>query len=251
MKLSIIIPCIRNMNLINVWHSVDLHWKDFEMICVSPFSLPPDIAEKPNVKLIESWASPVVCQQLGLMEASGDWITRMVDDGIYLPQAFEKAFSHVVDDKSVINIKFKEGSTVQTHRNMDDEAFYKLRYHIPALKLYTPYDYQVLNFSLINREHMLSLGGWDCQFESIALAELDWSLRMQFSGIKPILTKDRLVECSWLPGEAGDHAPMHHAFTADMDKYSAIYNQPECELRKVKLDNFVNQPAKWDRRFGA
>ena len=254
MKLSIILPTIRIEKLEGLYSSINNSFSDkWEIIIVSPYELPKSFTDgKYNIKYFQDWGTPLRCQQIGLIHARGDYIHRAVDDSLYLPNMLNKAFEKLKQDdyKSCVNIKFYEGENV-THRNMADPEFYYLKYHLQTIKLYTPFDYQIMNFYMTSRKLLWELGGWDCQFETIAFGELDLSLRLQFYGAKLVLTDNITLKCEWMPGEEGDHKPMHDAWADDNKIYSEIYNKPECELRSIiDVKNYQNSPERWERRFG-
>ena len=253
MKLSIILPTIRNEKLENVYKSIlKSYSEEFELIIISPYELPIFFKERSNVKYFQDWGSPVRCQQIGLVNASGEYIHRAVDDSTYLDKTLDSAMKKItsLSIPSAANLKFIEGEAYN-HRDMADPEFYFIRHHMQAIKLYTPFHFQVMNFSIIPRTVMKTLGGWDCKYETIALAELDLSLRLQFLGIRVFQSDNIALKCEWMPGDQGDHAPLHYAFDSDMKIYSEQYSVPECELGvSIDIDNWKNVPERWERRFG-
>lgn len=254
-KLTYICPSIRTEKLLGLYESISKSFSDsWELILISPYDLPKELKEKPNVKLIKDWGNPVRCQQLGLIVARGEYITRAVDDGIYAAGGIDRAFTKMEDNAAVILKHTEFNPSIDTnHKDFQDMTkpeFFELSYHIQTLKRYVPYHYKIMNFGLIKTELLKKVGGWDCQFETIALAELDLSIRLQFYGIKMILSDDLVIKCEWMPGEEGDHAPMHYGFFDDNRIYEKIYNEPTCEDRLIiDLDNWAMAPDKWERRF--
>lgn len=251
MKLSVILPTIRPELLIRWYNSfIQSYTGEFELIIISPNFVSDFIGIHPNLKYIQDWGSPLRCQQLGLTKAEGDYIHRAVDDSIYIREYMSKEMQKIKDYKDVINLKFIEGES-QTHRDMSNPDFYNMEYHIQTLAAYTPFDYKVINFSIISRQFLNELGGWDASiFETIGIGELDLSLRMQFMGANVILSDNVVIKCDWQPGETGDHASMHQAFPFDMDKYRKIYSTLEYEDRLIiPIDNWKKAPEKWERRF--
>ena len=253
MKLSVILPTIRIDKLQNWYNSLINSYSDeFELIVISPYELPPFLKDKSNIKYINDWGSPLRAQQLALLEVGGEYIHRAVDDSLYMPDAMNKAMDKLTGaTKEVVNIKFYEGEN-QTHRNMADPQFYYLQYHVNALKPYVPFDFQVINFGIYPHQLLLAVGGWNAEkYETIAFGELDLSLRLQFYGVKPILTDNIAIKVDWLPGPTGDHGPLHFAFADDEPKYTEEYSQPECELHSIiDINNWQKSPERWVRRFG-
>lgn len=260
MELSVIMPCIHTNKVSDVYNSIKKSFKSFngsfELIIIGPSR--PDYMRN-DIRFIESWASPVVCQQLGLIHAQGRNITRMVDDGLYVPGALQRAVDKLetmAQVESAVILKHTE-TNVKVDRNhkdfqdMSNPDFYCLTYHHQTLKPYVPAHYKIMNFGVLMTAALLAVGGWDCQFETLAIAELDLSIRLQMAGARIELSDEIVVHCGWTPGEEGDHAPMHHGFFADNEKYSKIYSDPSCEDRvRIDLDNWKMAPEKWGRRFG-
>lgn len=250
--LSIIVPSIRVDNLPALYNSLyNACSAPFEVIVVGPYK--PPILDKFNVRYIEDWGAPLRAQQIGLSHARGKYIHRAVDDSAYLKDSLDKALALIdrSDPLSCVNVKFTEGESLIKDKMMLDE-FYELGYHSQAIKLYTPFKSQVMNFSIIPSSLMGEIGGWDAKtFETIAFGELDISLRLQFAGAKPQLTKYPVIACTWLPGETGDHKPMNDAFADDAVIYNRIYNSVGCHDRiKIDINNWKDTPNRWIRRFG-
>jgi len=234
---------------------------EWEFVIVSPYKIPSKCVSSwgnEHIKIIQDWGTPVRCQQRALLACSGEYVTRMVDDGLYHGGTLDLAIKKAAPD-SVVNMKFTESndSIDLTHKDcqqltMAKDEFYHLQYHNQTLMPYVPANFQVINFAIYPRELLVKMGGWDCQFESIALAELDLSIRLQFAGANIVLTDGLILSCGWTPGLEGDHAPLHHAFYADMEIYKRIYSDISYENRiLVPLNNWENSPSKWGRRFEA
>lgn len=254
-QLSVILPTIRKERLANLYESFKLSYSgDFELIVVSPYELPDELKGKGNIKYIQDWGNPVRCQQLALCQATGDYIHRAVDDSLYLIGSMDKAFLNI--GRNIVALKYTESnaSVDRTHaafQNMNNPEFYNLTYHHQTLKPYVPAHFKMINFGIYPKSLLLGVGGWDCQFESVAIAELDLAIRIQMFGAEVTLSDDIVLECDWMPGHEGDHGPMHDAFAPDMEKYNEIYSSPECENRVVQnLTNWMGSPEKWERRFG-
>lgn len=260
--LSIIIPTIRLERLPTFIDSLLKSYSgECELIFVSPFQKPDFLRDdklSSNVKLT-SWivdkGNPVRCQQIGLCHAHGEYVHRAVDDSIYEPQALDNIMG-ICDQNTVVAMKFTESNSDvdknhPSYQDMNNPKFYKLEHHKQALRLYVPPETDLINFAIYPTEFLKQIGGWDSVlFETIALAETDLSIRINFSGIKVILTDDIILKCDWMPGEMGDHAPMHKAFDYDLIKYNDLYNTIGCwKHLKIPLYNWKKSPDVWERRF--
>lgn len=261
MKLNIIIPTINPDKIYPLIESfLTSYTGEWEAIIIGPYKIPSQCLSKwgpDHIKIIQDWGSPVRCQQRALLACTGDYVTRMVDDGQYIGGTLDLAIQKVKPD-TVVNMKFTESNSSidLSHKDcqqnaMASDEFYHLQYHNQTLMPYVPANFQVINFGIYPRGILLAVGGWDCQFESIAVAELDLSIRLQFFGAKLALTEGLVLACGWTPGEEGDHGPMHHAFYADMEKYKKIYSDISYENRiTIPIDNWKQAPVVWERRFG-
>lgn len=258
-KLSVILPTIRKERLAKLYESFEKSFSgEWELIIVSPYDLPEEMKEKTNILYIQDWGNPVRCQQLGLLASTGGYIHRAVDDSLYLPGTMDRAFQKLEGKirEVVIGIKYTESNATvdRSHpafQNMNNPDFYNLTHHHQTLKPYVPAHFKMINFGIFDAQFLREVGGWDCQFESVAIAELDLAIRLQMNWGEVVLSDDIVLECDWMPGHEGDHGPMHDAFAPDMEKYSQIYSSPTCEDRIViDLYNCDQSPKKWARRFG-
>lgn len=252
-KLSVILPTIRVDKITKVYESFQKSYSgEHELIIVSPYDLPFVVIEGSNIIHIKDWGSPLRCQQMALQYCNGEYIHRAVDDSIYLSEQMNNCMKKIEgkDYKEFVNIRFVEGENM-SHRDMYNPEFYNLQYHQLAHMPYAPHNFQIVNFSIISRKLMEEIGGWDAKtFESIAFGELDLSLRLQFHGAKPILSDNFVLKCDWIPGESGDHKPMHDAWLSDAVLYKRIYSSLEYEDRiKIHIDNWEKSTRIWRRRF--
>ena len=252
LKLSILCPSIRIEKIPKLYDSICNSFHDsFELIIVGPYQ---PIHLPVNVKFIQDWGSPVRAQQIALCHTEGEYISLAVDDGLFIKDALEKVFEQGVDDP--ISLKYIEGNdTIDfNHRSsiwMDNPSYYRLDYHLQAFKPYTPSDTVLFNFGIVSREIVFNMGGWDCQFESIALSQLDFAIRLNFAGYKVKLSHDVCLKCDWEPGDQGLHKPVHDAFMSDSNLYTKIYSDASCWDRiNIDINNWKNSPERWVRRFG-
>jgi hypothetical protein len=130
-----------------------------------------------------------------------------------------------------------------------DPASYRAHRHEDCQLPYVPQDTLLCNYILVSRQILLDIGGWDCQFEQLSMADVDLSIRLRKYGVKEAITPFQVVKLEWMPGLSGDHAPVHNAhFGHDLPLFRAMYSQPW--RPDVKLDNWREAEARWSRRFG-
>lgn len=244
MKLSVIVPSIRSCNLVTFNESIKSSFSgDYELIVISPYKKLPEL----DCIWIESHANPTVCQQLGLLFSSGDYVCFGWDDGLYLPGAIDKMFLQM-EPKTAVSGKYIEGDIAPAY--MSSKKYYIINTHDRASSPYITNDFLIFNTGIVLKEDLLFIGGFDCRFETTGLSAVDMAIRLQLSGVKVVLSEDVVLKCTWLPGDEGDHGPINQASEDDFALLHKKYRQPIFHKRIiVPLDNWKDQPARWERRF--
>ena len=250
MDISILIPGIRPDLWKSVYDSVqDCFHGTWEIVFAGP-SFPSNLSGVPNIKWIHSLASPMVCRQMALIEARGDYICYAADDVTFCAKALDEAYITMVgrDHMDFVVGKYAEGEGTK----MLHDPYWHLNHHGFLQQIMGPYrkDYFLVNTGLIPRKLMIDIGGFDCQFECCAMGCCDLSLRLQIHGAKGILQNNPFFTSTHLPGLAGDHGPIHDAQTQhDMPLFLDIWKS-QLNRTLVPLDNWKQQPERWERRFG-
>lgn len=244
MRLSVIVPSIRSENLVAFDESIKQSYSgEYELIIVSPYRKLPEL----DCIWIESRAHPTVCQQLGLIQAKGDYVCFGWDDGWFLPGMIDKMFTQL-EPNSAISGKYIEGYMAPTYMASTD--YYRVNTHDRAASPYLSNDIMLVNTGLVPRGTLLEIGGFDCRFESTGISAVDMAIRLQLHGVKVILSDDVVLKCSWLEGDAGDHGPIHAAVESDFNLLHKKYRQPIFSKRIIiDINNYKSQPVVWSRRF--
>jgi len=248
--ITVLVPGIRPNNWKKLYKScVKAIGERFEIIFISPYKVPGEIKDYPGIKHIQDLGTPIKCQQRGLLEANGQYITWAADDGIYMPESLSKALSLIEDYKTVVVGKYTESE--HPSPMMWTDEYYILSNHDSSAFKYVPKDYMMLNAGLISRDLLIEIGGWDCQFEVCPMAYNDLAIRLQNYGAKFVIPQEIMFKCSHLPGMLGDHGPVHLAQTLhDEPLFKEIYSNVECNKRTViNPENWRNCDAIWERRF--
>lgn len=250
MKISIVVPAIRKELWENFYNSIANSFHgEWELILIGPYQ--PDF-QKDNMRWIEDWGCPTRCQQIGILEAKGEWICFGWDDGIFQNDSLDKYYSCLSDYKdykTAVSGRYTEGTQSIGYMLCDD--YYKIKTHEQAQSPYISGDSIIFNTGFVSTKLLKEIGGMDCRFETTGLACLDLSIRLQLYGVKIILGEGLLLTCSWLPGNEGDHEPVNKAFfQADMPYYNKKYKSPEFKNEIIiPLDNWKQALEKWERRF--
>lgn len=255
-QLSVLCPGIRPQNWVKLYNSIGESFSGrWEIVFISPYGLPPQLKEKQNVTHISDFGTPIRCQQRGLIESNGEWITWAADDGFYLNNAlnigFIKLAAENMNKKVLVMGKYIEG---HDHNGvMKDNPYYVLSNHDASFSKYLPKNYLMLNVGIVSRETLLEVGGWDCQFEVCPMAYNDLAVRLQNHGVRFLIQDEIMFKCGHMPGHEGDHGPIHDA---QVDHDQPLYQQIWTAGREVErrifidLDNWKNTPERWERRFG-
>ena len=251
--LSIFLAGIRPQNWRKLYDSVrGSTTKDFELIFVGPNSSE-DIANLPNVKFIKDYGNPTRCYQRGLIESRGDYVTWAADDGHFLnnmsiDNAFSKLLSMGPSHKNVVSFKYFEGGIDNVRRS---DKFWRMGFHEPIRAPYVPPNYYLLMNGLMHRDYLMQIGGWDCSFESHAIATCDLAVRVQNDGGRVEMLDEPFMHVDHFPDDSGDHAPIYFAHLEHDEPYfRQIYSVPESKLRtSIKNSNWEQSPAIWSRRF--
>jgi hypothetical protein len=275
-QLTILCPGIRTKNWEKLYRSVEKSFSgSWEIIFIGPVDIPIEFKTKlieegkTNARFIHDMGSPIRCQQIGLVEAKGEWINWAADDGEFLPGALDVGFKKleeyensqegesmgVWDPKVVIMQKYFEGETAKNDSaySMDKDFYYVLSNHDATRLPGVPKNYFMLNVGLVSRAVLLEIGGWDAEtFQVCPMAYNDCAIRLQNHGCKFIVQDEIAFACSHMPGITGDHGPIHCAQVyKDQPMFSRIYRDPAAAQRiHIDLNNWQKAPERWEMRFG-
>lgn len=254
MKLSVIVPSIRPGNLKRLYESVQTAFTgDFEFIVISPYEFPKYFSDKNNVKLIKDYGSPVRAQQMGIIEAQGEYVLwGGADDGYYFPGTVDLALKKLEteDYKTLVIGKYYEGSE---NPFMNTIKYYKINTHDGSRSKFILNDCLMFMVGVIPRKLLIEIGGLDSEkFEALPMAFNDISVRLANLGAKFIFQEEIMFRCSHMPGHLGDHGPIHDAQIGfDQPMFLKIYNDPESLKRTtIDINNWQKSPERWTRRFG-
>ncbi len=255
-KLTVIVPGIRPQNWVRLYNSIGTSCsKEWEVIFIGPTGLPKELEEKNNVMFIKSERSPIACQQIGLLESRGEFITWAADDGVYLPMTLDIAIDMLDKEPytTIVTSKYFEGG--DPNGEMGGDNYYKLHTHDSMKLSGIPKECLMLNCGVISRSLLIYLGGWDSAlFQVCPLAYTDFAIRAHKFGSRFILQEEVMFSCGHMPGETGDHGPIHRAQTYhDQPLFTGIYTDPNLYLTRqnIKLDNWKKSPDVWPERFGS
>jgi len=267
-KLSVLVPGIRSHLWRDLYDSIKISFSEsWEMVIIGPFEPSEDLMNEGNVKYIKDFGSPIRCQQIGLVQSEGEWITWAADDGQFFQSSLDIAFKHLEEKKdtatplykNLVMGKYYEGYTGEVDqtqgalRHMSEDFYYILNNHDGNQFANMPEKCYMLNVGIVSKQLLEEVGGWDCQFEVCPLSYNDLAIRIKKYGVNFIIQNEMMYHCTHMPVRSGDHGPIHDAQTThDAPLFASIYSDPAQKDRiHIKLDNWKNSMDYWTRRFGS
>ncbi len=241
-KLSVLMPAKRVALWKRVYDSIKASFSGkWELIIISSFDLPSSLKNKSNINFIKSHRSPLHKQQMGLCQAEGEYITAISDDTIYEPNFLDSSFKILEgkDYKFYLILKYLEGKEFRypMSNNIDypwyisnwdfmlsDEYYYQQRHASSNFK-YVPYHALVLSNMLITRKLLYLLGGWDCIYHSVPMANNDLAIRMCRYNCKGFIQDGISQKSGWMIGSTEDHSALHRVqIEHDEPLFKEMYN---------------------------
>ena len=253
---SLVIPAIRTHLWERMYGSIEKSCKEhsFELILISPFDLPPALEDRDNIKLIKDYGCPTRAAQIGSLHCESKLLYHCVDDAIFRPNAIDIAidfYNNNCSYKDAVNMRYREGCDYAG----DELALSYWRAHTHGdlrLRGIDP-EWKISLHHLLDLEYFREIGGWDCQFEYLNHALHDIMFRIQADGGKVFNSPIEITSCDWMPGESGDHAPIHNAqIFHDEPLFRRMYGVPGIAKSRTKIDinNWKKADEVWNRRFG-
>lgn len=249
--ISVLVPGIRPENWKRLYDSVERAYSNhFQIVFCGPKPPPLSLLGKQEVSFIKDYGSPIRCQQIALLNSDFPFITWAADDGWFMENSLNIAYDNLIKEKedALIMGKYIEGSN-DGEMTMQDDSYYVLSNH--QATRFVKQGYFMLNVGLVPKQLLMNLGGWNCDFEVCPMAYNDFAVRAQDYGIKFIVQKEIMFQCTHLPGYAGDHGPIHDAqILHDEPLFRSIYRGMNVP-RKIRIDllNYKKSPEIWTRRF--
>lgn len=256
--LTILIPAFRTPLWETLYNSISQACKNYkwELLLVSPFDLPAELADKENISLLKDYGNVVRCVQLGVLAAKGELFFLTVDDCIFAKDSIDKAmekYKEACTPKDAIAMLYSEGGnalpqeywTVQGPPGRPDIA---APLQLPGIDK----SWKIANQCLMSKERFIELGGLDVlNFEYLDKPIHDFMFRLQRDGGEIHFSPTHVCIASHLPFLSGDHGPVHHAYNDDIPYFNAIYSVPSAYQNRIKLDfdSWKKSAPIWKRRF--
>jgi hypothetical protein len=262
-QLSFLCPAIRVDRWPALYESIAKSFSGtWEIIFITDVKKPVYFRYKENAKFIYSRRSPMQKQQEGLCQAEGEWIVPLSDDQIFIPDALDSAFKKTGHYKTLVIMKYLEGPEFEYpdwHKKerpyntnydfMKSESYYMSGTHQSSTYKHIPFNTPILSCCFISKRVLFEVGGWDCQFQTQAIGNVDLAARLMSYGCDYVFYDDIVETCGHMPGVEGDHSALHYAqLNDDEPLLKKIYGGDNCERHIIiPMDNWKLTEEVWKR----
>lgn len=254
--ISIVMPAIRREKWENFYDSVERSTKrPFELIIVGPYAPIGKLGSLYNVKYIQDFGCPTRCANLGLLFCEGNiFFGLMADDAILNEGSLDKYLSDFEsmepNIRNIISCRSTEGVN-GTEKKVHGIDYYTVNGSSATYSPFIPNDWLIMNGAIAYTSYIQYLGGWDSEFQGLAMAVTDLAIRAQINGAKIKFSEEILFDLDHLPGTTGDHAPIHFSqILEDEPKFKQKYNQPLSNIApRIDIMNWRLRDSVWKRRF--
>ena len=256
--LTILIPAFRVPLWETLYNSIFEACKkyEWELLLVSPFDLPPELADKENVSLLKDYGNVVRCVQRGVLAAKGKLFFLTVDDCVFAKDSIDLAmdkYNSTCDYKDAIAMLYGEGG------DMSPKEYWSVEGPPGRPDIAAPLNlpgidrsWRIANQCLMSKEYFIELGGLDVMnFEYLDKPIHDFMFRLQRSGGKIHFSPTHVCIAAHLPRLSGDHSPVHHAYHRDIPYFNMLYSIETVYKNRIKLDydSYKQSSPIWKRRF--
>lgn len=257
--LSLLVSGIRNENWNNLYEQMkkSCNRHSFEIIFCSPYALPEELKNIPNIQYINDYGSPSRCVQRASTVASGENIAIVSDDGIIHGSAFSNAIDLLKNSndpyKNIVALRYTEGQNFVANSEDFSPKYWHAKYHGDLRLEGIEDDWNICLMFLMNTERFREIGGLDCRFEHYNCNLHDLAFRSQRDGGKILISEEFVTAHDWEPHRNVHNSPILQAyFFNDKPLFESIYCSKLSSMsREIKIDydNWKLQPSKWTRRF--
>jgi len=267
-KLSVLVPAKRFERWEKLYNSIrDSFAFGWELVIITAYDLPDCLREKSNITVINSHRSPLHKQQIGLTKAKGDYITCLSDDTIFEPNFITNAWGQLTDNyKDFFVCKYVEGDDFHypdwylkerpdfktNWEFMMDDSYYYQNTHLSSDYKHTPPESLILSNAIMSRQLLLELGGWDCMYHAVPMANNDLAIRMINYGCTGRILPGLSQKCGFMYEGTGDHSSLHLVqYEHDEPLFKKIYNGKDNPKRTtIPINNWKDTPEIWEWRSG-
>lgn len=253
--LSLIIPAIRSHHWMKTYTSAvqSCGKYTFEIIFASPFDLPAELSNMPNVKHIKSYACPSTAFQMAAEQATGELIQNAPDDCIFSAQGYEKAIDLYKSNcsyKDILNVRFTEGFGYNGVHLPD--GYWSVTAHQTLCLPGIPRNYRISLGHMMKTEYFKEMGGLDCGYQYPNFNSHDLVFRILYDGGRIYDSPTDVMICEYYTNRAMDHGAIEDAYEEDLRRFTEKYSNPNAlnpDTIKIPFDNWKNYQEDWKWRF--
>lgn len=251
--ISILMPGIRPQNWERAYDSArKATKKSFELIIVSPYSLPESLQNKRNVKYIKDFGSPMRCYQIGSLLCEGRIIfPTMADDAVFIEDSIDKNLelldSMGLNIKNCVVSKYSESENFSHPDRFQDDSYYKLVNAYPVNQEITNKNWWIFNAVFMHHQYFSKLGGFDCNFQAACMGFADLAVRAQLDNALVTMSDFPILRCDHILS-GGDHTPIEISQVHFDTPYFKQKHAVNFSLI-VDRDNWRNAENIWSHRF--
>jgi hypothetical protein len=253
-KISIFLPSIRTFYLYDFYKTIEnsCQQNSFEVVIASPFDLPQELQNKDNIKLIKTYSHPTKAAHLAALACEGELIYHTTDDVLFLENSIDKAidlFKSKCSAKDIVSMRYIE-SINHEEKTQYPDFYWTVGNSCPVQTLNK--NWNINAHFLMRKDLYLEFGGFDCCFEYLTQASADLLVRLQKNGSFVFNSIDNICTADWSGGSKGEeHKPIQVAQEQlDTPLFWNIWSNNYHYRDKININNHLNYPEKWERRFG-
>jgi hypothetical protein len=252
-EISILLPAIRVNEWVRVYDSLSQATKrNFELIIVGPFALPENLQKVTNIKYCKDFGCPTRASSIASLMAEGELISWFTDDGTYNAGSLDLVIDELremgEDEKNIVTSKYGEGNHNNPAHASDE--YWTLNYHPAISSPFAPDHWITFNTAIMYRSYYEKLGGVDCEFEHVAIADADLAYRAYQDGANVKMVNVKTYHCAH--GQP-DHQPIAECHVMnDEPLIHSKYREPNWRDNvKISIDinNWKKASSVWERRF--
>ena len=247
-KLSVFLPTIRP-HLLEEWYkSLELSCSaSFEVVFAGPFEIPEPLLRRDNVKFIKTYSHPTKSAHIAALECEGEYIYHTTDDVLFIPDSIDQSLKLLegLRESDIVSMRYIES------KNHENKESFPLHYWIVANSCPHPNLNPQWNINvhfLMKRALFLEYGGFDCIFEYLTQAGADLLIRLQNNGSKVYHSPTDATTAHWQPEEKTHKVIAEAQLGMDYPYFNNLWFS-EPWRGKIDLNNYMNYPDFWTRRF--
>jgi hypothetical protein len=186
--------------------------------------------------------------QEAFLRSTGEIVTWFSDDGIFKSGYLDSVIDQVRVHRAVVG-RYTESDHPDPSMLGDD--YWRVKHHAIGAGLASIPEEALHGLIFVTRQDAEMIGGWNCCFETPGIGYLDFCIRLFKAKVRMALAPGIGAHFGHMPGETGDHGPMHRAATEhDEPLFRRLYTIPETRDKiVVPLDNWTQQPDRWHRAW--